>query len=212
MADITVKIEKTEGTISIEGECTRTDHTNELEAISVRDLITAPTGTTKAQFSEIFLTRYRDKATPKLCQACSMGENIGTVTISVFRNIGEGPKVYLKYTLTDTFISRIEHETAEENGNAYLPHEGYSNSAGHGFRALWNVAGLTQNADRGYARDRANPIPMYPQPISDATTDEVERIWFNAATIKWTYTPYTTAGVAEGNIEKGWNLQTGVAL
>ena len=212
MADITVKIEKTAGTISIGGEATQTGHVGELEAVAIRDLIMAPTGTAKAQLSEIFLTRYRDKGTPKLAEACSMGENIGTVTISMFKNTDTGPKVYMQYTLTDTFISRIEHETAEENGNAYLPHQGYSNAAGHMFRTLWNLAGMTQNADRGYARARANPVPVFPQPISSVTTDEVERVWLNAATIKWTYTPYDSAGVAGGAIEKGWNLQTSVAL
>lgn len=212
MADITVKIEKTPGTISIAGEATVQGHAGELEAIAIRDLIAAPTGTAKAQLSEIFLTRARDKASPKLAEACSVGENIGTVTISLFKNTEIGPKVYMQYTLTDTFISRIEHETAEENGNAYLPHQGYSNLAGHTFRTLWNIAGMTQNADRGYARARANPVPMYPQPISPVTTDEVERLWLNPATIKWTYTPYDSAGVAGGAIEKGWDLQASIAL
>ena len=212
MAEVTVKIEETPGTISIAGGATTQGHAGELEAIAVRDLITAPTGTAKAQLSEIFLTRYRDKASPKLAEACSVGSNIGTVTISVFKNTEAGPKVYMQYTLTDTFVSRIEHETAEENGNAYLPHQGYSNLAGHVFRPLWNTAGLTQNEDRRYARARANPVPVYPQPISSVTTDEVERVWFNAATIKWTYTPYDSAGVAGGAIEKGWDLQQSAAL
>ena len=56
---------------------------------------------------------------------------------------------------------------------------------------------MTQNADRGYSRARANPVPVYPQPVGSITTDEVERVWLNAASIKWTYTPYT-AGVAGG--------------
>ena len=211
MTDITVRIEKSGGTISIEGEATQTGHEGELEAIAIRDLIEAPTGTAKAQLSEIFLTRYRDKASPKLAEACSMGENLGTVTISLFKNTETGPQVFMKYTLTDTFVSRIEHETAEANGGAFLPHKGYSNYAGHAFRALWNLAGLTQNADRGYSRARANPVPVYPQPVGSTTTDEVERVWLNAATITWTYTPYT-AGVAGGAIEKGWDLQTSVAL
>ena len=162
MADITVRIEKTGGTISIEGEATQAGHEGELEAIAIRDLVEAPTGTSKAQLSEIFLTRYRDKASPKLAEACSMGENLGTVTVSLFKNTETGPQIFMKYTLTDTFVSRIEHETAEANGGAFLPHRGYSNYAGHAFRALWNLAGMTQNADRGYSRARANPVPVYP--------------------------------------------------
>lgn len=214
MADITVRIEDAAapGSITIEGEATQAGHENELEAVAIRDLIEAPTGTSKAKVSEIFLTRYRDKATPKLAEACSMGRNIGTVTVSLFKNIGGGPKVFMTYKLTDTFVSRLEHETAEENGGAYLPHQGFSGAAGHTFRALWNLAGLTQNADREYSRRRAQPNPVFPQPLGSVTTDEIERVWLSAATITWTYTPYDAAGMPGGNIEKGWNLQTSVAL
>ncbi|MCY3811462.1 MAG: type VI secretion system tube protein Hcp [Gammaproteobacteria bacterium] len=212
MADITVKIEQSPGTISITGESNMDGHVDELEAIAVRDLIVAPTGTSKARLSEIFLTRYRDKASPKLAEACSLGENIGTATVFLFKNTEDGPKVYLQYTLTDTFVSRIEHETAEANGTAYMPHQGYSNLAGHSYRTAWNQAGLTQNADRRYARARANPVPLYPLPIGSTTNDEVERLWLNAATVTWTYTPYDGLGAAGGAIEKGWNLQTSVAL
>ena len=65
MADITVRIEKTGGTISIAGEATQTGHEGELEGIAVRDLIEAPTGTAKAQLSEIFLARYRGQGEPE---------------------------------------------------------------------------------------------------------------------------------------------------
>ena len=208
---ITVKVEKTAGTISIAGESTVTGHAGEFEAVAVRDLIQAPTGSATAKVSEIFLTRERDKASPKLAEACAMGENIGTVTVYLLKNVNGEPKPFLTYTLSETFVSRIEHETAESNGGAYLPHQGFSGTAGNVFGALWRAAGLNQNADRTYSRERANPNPVYAMPIGQATDKEIERVWFSPASIKWQYSSYDGAGTAT-NIEKGWNLQTSAEL
>lgn len=209
---ITVKIEKTAGTVSIAGESTVDGHTNEIDAIAVRDLIEAPTGSASAKLSEVFLTRFRDKATPKLAEACSMGENIGTVTIYMLRNVNGNPKPFMTYTLTETFVSRLEHETVEANGGAYLPHQGFSGGSGNPYGSMWRAAGLNQNSDRPWARGRAMPNPVYPMPMGAATEREVERIWFSPATITWTYTPYDATGTAGGNVEKGWNLQTSAEL
>ena len=38
---------------------------------------------------------------------------------------------------------------------------------------------------------------------------EVERLWLNAAQVRWTYTPYDQ-GRKGGAIEKGWNIQAGL--
>ena len=209
---ITVKIEKSAGTISIAGESTVADHVGEIDALAIRDLIQAPTGSATARVSEIFLTRNRDKASPKLAEACAMGENIGTVTIYLLKNVNGTPEAFMTYTLTETFVSRIEHETAEVNGGAYLPHQGFSGWAGNVYGSLWRAAGLNQNADRGYSRARANPNPVYAMPLGEATDKEIERVWFSPATIKWTYTPYDIAGAPGGNVEKGWNLQSSAEL
>lgn len=208
---ITVKVEKTAGTISIAGESTVAGHAGEFDAIAVRDLIQAPTGSATAKVSEIFLTRERDKASPKLAEACAMGENIGTVTIYLLKNVNGEPKPFLTYTLSETFVSRIEHETAESNGGAYLPHQGFSGTGGNVFGALWRAAGLNQNADRSYSRERANPNPVYAMPMGQATDKEIERVWFSPASIKWQYSSYDAVGTAT-NIEKGWDLQTSAEL
>ena len=209
---ITVKIEKTADTISIVGESKVAEHTGEMDALAIRDLILAPTGSAKAQVSEIFLTRYRDKATPKLAEACSMGDNIGLVTIYLLATFDGDLKPFLTYTLTETFVSRVEHETVEANGGAYLPHQGFSGAKGNTFGQLYRDMSLNQNADRPYTRDRARPNPVYSMPMGVATDKEVERIWLSPETIKWTYTLYDSKGKPDGNIEKGWNLQTSKEL
>ena len=210
---ITIKVEKTPGTISIDGESMVAGHAGEVDAIAIRDLIQAPTGSATAKLSEIFLTRNRDKATPKFAEACSMGENIGTVTIYMLKNVNGAPKPFMTYTLTETFVSRVEHETADDSGTAYLPHQGFSGGAGNLFGAMWRRAGLNQNADRVYSRARANPNPVYPMPLGAATDKEIERIWLSPATIEWSYMPYdSTTGAAGGAIPKAWNLQTSIAI
>ena len=210
MAQITLKITDESGAVSIAGESTITGHADELDALAIRDLVFAPSTAGKAYLSEVFLTRLRDKATPKLAEACAMGENIKTVTISVFRNTDEGPKVMMQYELTETYVSRIEHETEEDGGGAFLPYQGYGHAGESAHRAALNKWGLTMNADRRYARRRAQPTPAFPMPVAASVSNaEVERLWLNPATVKWTYTP-PVAGA--GVVEKGWNLQTSAAL
>ena len=204
MAQITLKI------ADIVGESAITDHVDELEAVAVRDLVFAPSTAGSAYLSEIFVTRLRDKATPKLAEACAMGANIGDVDVFVFRNTEEGPKVMMKYELTDTYVSRIEHETDEDGGGAYLPYVGYGQAGESAHRAALNRWGMTMNADRRYARRRAQPTPAFPRPIgASASNSEVERLWLNPATVKWIYTP---EDAGQGVVEKGWNLQTSAAI
>ena len=206
MATITIKIP------TIEGASIMAGHEKELDAVAVRDLISAPYRSSSAGLSEIAVTRLRDQASPKLAQACSVGENLGEVIVSMFRNTENGPKPFMQYTLSETFVSRIEHETAEANGSAYLPHGGFSGLAGHRYGALWRAAGSSQNADRPYSRARANPNPIFPMPLAPDTDNEVERVWFSPSQIVWTYTPYDSNGVAGGAIAKGWDLQRKEAI
>ena len=206
MATITVNIP------NIAGESTVANHTDELDAVSVFDAVVSGTGAGNAWLSEILLTRIKDRASPKLAEKCATGTSLGDVTVSLFRNVATGPQVYLKYTLTATYVSRIEYETAESSGIAYFPHAGYSQGGAPSWRPRALATGTTINDARAYARSRAAPNPIYDQPLGAFGVTEVERIWLNAATIKWTYTPYTDDGVAGGAVEQGWNLLTHAAL
>ena len=200
MAQITLKIP------DITGESALTNHVGELEALSIRDMLFAPTTAGSAYLSEVFLTRFRDKASPKLAEACAMGEDLGTVVVSVFRNTETGPTVMMTYELTETYVSRIEHETNEDGGGAFLPYVGYGHLGDSSHRAALVKAGLTMNSDRRYARRRAQPTPAFPQPTgASASNAEVERIWLNPATITWSYK-------IGGTVEYGWNLQTNTAI
>jgi len=63
------------------------------------------TGT--AQFHNMSITKEVDAASPKLKEFCATGKHIDKCVMTVCRDAGDGQRVeYLKYTLTNTIISR----------------------------------------------------------------------------------------------------------
>jgi type VI secretion system secreted protein Hcp len=61
-------------------------------------------GAGKVSVHDISITKYIDKASPKLFQAASVGTHIPKVTIELVK----AEKVYLQYTLTNTFITSVQ--------------------------------------------------------------------------------------------------------
>ena len=186
------------------GEATKTEELNALDATAVRDMIAAPVGNQRTVVTEIAVVRTRDRATVALLQACAAATDLGEVLINVYQ---AGRKT-LVYKLRNTYVSRIEFETADSSGMAYVPHQGFSGAAPPSWRTLSVGLGATVNDERGYSRWRAQPRPIYSEPPGLHTNNEMERVWFSADAITWTYTPYSSAGLAEGNVEASWDLQT----
>src|SRR5271163_3527153 len=52
------------------------------------------------------VTKYVDKASPKLMENCSTGKHVPTVVIECWRNI-EGNKKYYEYKLTDAVVRSV---------------------------------------------------------------------------------------------------------
>ena len=206
MATIAVSVSGYNGDVDIAG------YVGQLAAISVRDTVSAGVGSSKAELSEIYLTRYRDGASPKLAQDCSTGKGIGEVTVTVFRSVAGTSLPFFSYKLETTYISRIEYDTVEVNGIAHLPHYGYSNQGAPYWGAAVRSMGASVNDFRVDARARAAASPVFSEPRGAFTNFEVERVWLNAAKITWKHTPYDAAGIAGAVIEKGWNLSTGAAI
>ncbi len=198
MATITVSIP------SIVGESNIADHEEQIEAIALRDAI--ETASVNSKHSDIELVRYRDRASPKLAVACASGMNLGEIVITLFRS-AQGLRPYMTYTLSQTFVSRIEHDTLDDNGVALQPHFAGS-----------NVTSPTSSVGIGsvvavLARSRSSG-PLVPRSITGIprgaeTNKNIERVWFNASQVRWTYTPYSSNGVASGMIERAWNIQQG---
>ena len=193
---------------NIAGESQMSGYIGQLEAVSLFEMIQLVSpkssgsggGVGRSQHSDIGLYRFRDKASPKLAEACSSGANLGTVTISLFRTVEAGPVAYMVYTLEQTMVSRIEYETLEENGASFLPHLGNA----------------SQPLPSGVFRPSYTELvparqPLISMPASKHTNQEVERLWLNPAQVMWTYTPYTN-GVASGSVSKTFSIERSVVV
>lgn len=212
MASIIVEIP------GIVGETTTASHENQLAALGLRETLevlatqtagnTGAGGAARAKHSDIQLTRYRDKASPKLAEACSAATDLGTVKIKLFRPLSTGAAVYMQYELEHAYVARVEWETLDENKMAFMPHL-HLNTKGaplptsqSGIASLVaaDVAGQTEST-------RAAPRPLFAMQRGPETSNEVERVWLNATQVKWAYTPYV-GDAPGGAIVKTFNILT----
>ena len=160
MAIIAVKFGK-----SIEGESTVSGYEGYVEAVGLRETLrrTKPAADPNSRpgwarearpgrVADIELVRFKDAASPKLAQACAAAENLGDTTVSLLRETEQGPQVYMQYTLTDTYVSRIEQLTVDAANTAYRPEllesgsiapSGYANTGREIERVRLNVNQVT---------------------------------------------------------------------
>jgi type VI secretion system secreted protein Hcp len=74
-------------------------------------------GASKANMHDLQVTKYIDKATPGLMQACCNGKHFATAKLYI-RKAGENPVEYLKYDMDEVFISSVAHGGADGGGIA----------------------------------------------------------------------------------------------
>ena len=212
MAVITVNIP------NVAGESLVAGHAEQLDAMAVRESleVAVAQGTARnvgqAKHSDVELVRYRDMASPKLAEACAAGENLGTVQIYLFRTQGAGVVPFMCWELTDTYVSRIEVDTRDERGEAFMPHLVTDTSQQVAQTRPAPIYGFgSMLGSSSSPTIRLSPRSLIPTPRGAHGNQEVERVWLNPTTVKWTYTPYVH-GVAGGVVEKAWNIKTGAAL
>ena len=196
MSTITIKID------GIDGESLIHDHVDELEAVTISDIVAGGGGYSRAYVSEIALSRFRDRGSPILAHACSTGVNLGTVKIFLFHNVNVGTVPFMSYELSNAIVSRYEVSTVDATGQALGLHVGYSGMGAPAWRAGYVAAGHSVNDYRAYAVARATPRPVYPAPRTTSVDKEVERLWLSADLVRWT--------IEDGSVSKGWDLQAGM--
>ena len=187
----------------IPGEAEEEGYVGDLNAVAIQETLDAPltSGVSRAFHSDIMVTRVRDKGSPLLAQRCAAGTALGTVTIRLIRTVENTNEVYMTYTLGTAYVSRYETDTADLAGVAYAPHFG---SKGQPMASpRYGVASMV--APMGPSQLRLSPRPTVAQPIGPAGSIELERVWFNSATVKWTYSGGST------NVEAQWNIKGGSA-
>lgn len=110
-ADVYLKIE------GIPGESTDGEHKDWIELNSfhfdvTQKAVLAPSSangwtTGRAEFGDVIVTKYPDKATPKLLAACSSGEPVKEATVACYRAGGSSRVKYQEYKLTSCVITRF---------------------------------------------------------------------------------------------------------
>ena len=214
MAVITVKFPD----VDIKGESVLDKHEGESDAIAIRESIEIPpsrgSGRTKStrtvglvKFSDFEITRFKDQASPKLAEYCCAGKSLGKVIVNLFRTLETGVVPYMSYEMLDTFVSRLEYETLDEEGLALQPHMSDSatvapppsfGAGGLGFANLQAMKGSSRVSIRGISWG----------PKSSYTNQEVERIYLNASAVRWNYKQFEN-GRPAGTQTKAYNIQKG---
>lgn len=198
MCTITIKIP------GIAGESLIDQHTDELEAATIADVVAGGVGASRTYFSEVALTRYRDRGSPLLAHACATGAVFPTAEIYLFHNTDKGTVPFMSYELSNAIVSRYEMATADSTGRALQPHQGFNEESGApSWRAAFlETAHAAVNDYRDHSIARATPQPIYRIPRGASLDKEIERLWLSADLIRWT--------IVDGAVERGWDLQAGM--
>ena len=189
MATITVNVADITGESAVVA-----DH---IDAFAISDFINSNGGGAASEVSELQLHRYRDRASPHLAHACAAGTNLGEVEITLHVNGDDGLEPFYKCSLTQTYVSRIEHQTLDSSGNALKRHYGFSGGASE--TNYWGQA--LGNDERSVARHRAHARPHNAESPGTYTDDEIERIWLSGEVVTWTF--------VDGNIATVWDIKQG---
>lgn len=111
MADMYLKID------DVPGESTDSDHTDWIEINSFEHEITQPISatastaggatTSRCVHEDFKITKFIDKASPKLYEFCCSGKHIKNVKLELFRAGGDKRVKYLEIALKDVVVSRV---------------------------------------------------------------------------------------------------------
>lgn len=120
-ADMFLKID------AIDGESLDHGHKNEIELLSFAFGATQPgsaghgggSGIGKVQVQDFHFSKYFDKASPKLFEACATGKHTPKVVLTC-RKAGGTQQEYLKITLSEVIVSSIQNSGS---GGDSLPTE-----------------------------------------------------------------------------------------
>ena len=118
--DIYLKID------GIDGEAQDKDHQSEIEVLSfsmgVSNLGSGDVGTgsgsSRASLSDLSVMKRVDKASPGLFVNCCTGKHFDTATLSVRKAGGDAPVEYLKYDLSEVYISAVQESGSDGGGIA----------------------------------------------------------------------------------------------
>ncbi|MGK6324464.1 Hcp family type VI secretion system effector [Sphingomonas sp. DT-51] len=100
-----------------DGESIATGHTNEIELLGWNWGLTnmgsssmgGGSGTGKANFHDLSITKYVDKATATILSNCASGKHFDTATLTCRKAGGGAPVPYLVIDMGQVFVSGVQH-------------------------------------------------------------------------------------------------------
>jgi type VI secretion system secreted protein Hcp len=104
--------------------------------------------------SDLNVMKHVDKASPGLFLGCATGKHFPTATLTVRKAGGESPVDYLKYDMTEVYISSVQTAGSDGGGIA------------------------TESASLNFAKIQVTYTPQQAGGTPDASIDK----WYNAKT------------------------------
>lgn len=115
---------------SVKGNCTITDHADEIILNSFSHSVALPMSMDpantertagKPQFSEMSFSKMTDQSTPALYAACTAGTKLGDATLFIGRNEAGVFMSLMKYVMTNAMVSNIN-----TSGGGGMPADSFS--------------------------------------------------------------------------------------
>jgi len=118
--DIYLKID------GLDGEAQDQNHKNEIEVLSFSWGVTnvgsgdigIGSGSSRASLADLSVMKHVDKASPGLFLNCCTGKSFPSATLTVRKAGGNNPVEYLKYDLTEVFVSSVQTSGSDGGGIA----------------------------------------------------------------------------------------------
>lgn len=111
---------------SVDGEAKDQKHSGEIEIMSFSfgvsnagsGAIGKGSGSSKANLSDLHVTKYVDKSSPGLFQGCCIGKSYPKATLTVRKAGGDNQVEYLKYDMDEVFITSVQTSGSDGGGIA----------------------------------------------------------------------------------------------
>jgi len=108
----------------VPGESADQDHKDWIELLGFDHKFSQPASATESSagggtvgrvnMGNFSITKYVDKATPKLSEYCCSGKHMPTMTIEMMRASGDSRVKYMEVKLEDVIVAGVEHGRDEE--------------------------------------------------------------------------------------------------
>lgn len=108
----------------VPGECQDSDHSEWIELLAFEHEFSQPQSATESSagggtvgrvnMGNFNVTKYIDRATPKLSEYCCSGKHVASATIDLMRAAGDKRVKYLEIKMEDLVVTKVIHGRSDE--------------------------------------------------------------------------------------------------